>query len=122
MKSRVSLLAEIVGNPLPNSATLRTLKEYGWDCDSELVIVSMTDVLAILSIFRAGKINSEQVYDWANRLEGRDDIGYQFGFKGVVNDAIFWLANPHINDPIDEKLCKRIETIFSKASIRHFTG
>jgi hypothetical protein len=44
MKSRVSLLAEIVGNPLPNSATLRTLKEYGWDCDSELVIVSwLTD-------------------------------------------------------------------------------
>jgi hypothetical protein len=120
MRSRVSLLAEIVGNPLPNSVTLSILKEYGWDCDSELVIVLMADVLAILSAFRAGKINSEQVCDWANRLEGRDDIGYQFGSRGVVNDAIFWLANPHINYLIDDNLCKRIETLFSEASMRHF--
>jgi hypothetical protein len=113
MKNRVSLLAEIVSNPLPDDVTLNDLKAYGWDCDTELIIVSMNDVLAILSVFKVGELNADQVCDWANRLEGRDDIGYQFGFKGVVNDAIFLLANPHLKYPIDEKLCKRIDTLFS---------
>lgn len=112
MRSRAALVAEIVRNPIPDPSVIEELAAYGWDCENELVTVSVDDVLSVLQRFRKGELTAARVRAWANRIEGRDDIAYQFGGEGVVNEAVFWLANPYINWPIDLKLCKRIETLF----------
>lgn len=113
MRSRESLLAEIVENPLPDPSVLSELKEYPWDCDRELVTITKTHICTVLAAFREKRLTAKQVQDWANRIEGRDDIGYELGFEGAVNEAIFWLANPYIKYPIDEKIHERIDNLFS---------
>mgnify|MGYP000853842888 CR=1 FL=1 len=112
MRSRTSLLAELVEQPVAQAATVEELRAYPWDCDEHLYIVTKAHIRNILSSFYAGLIDATQVRDWANRIEGRDDIGYESGGEGVVNEAIFWLANPYINYPIDENIGQRIEALF----------
>jgi hypothetical protein len=112
MRSRTSLLSELVEQPIAEDTTVEALRTYGWDCDERLVIVTKAHIRNVLSSFYAGTIDSAQVRDWANRIEGRDDIGYEAGGEGVVNEAIFWLANPYINYPIDEHIGQRIEALF----------
>ncbi|QUY42578.1 hypothetical protein [Acaryochloris marina] len=112
MRSRESLLAEIVDNPLPDPSVLSELKEYPWDCDKELVTITKAHICTVLAAFREKRLTAEQVRDWANRIEGRDDIGYELGFEGAVNEAIFCLANPYINYPIDGNIHVRIDNLF----------
>lgn len=80
MRSRESLLAEIVDNPLPDPSVLSELKEYPWDCDKELVTITKAHICTVLAAFREKRLTAEQVRDWANRIEGRDDIGYELGW------------------------------------------
>ena len=115
MRSRKSLLTEIVENPLPEPSVLNELYEYGWDCDHELVIITKQHIYDILATFTKKLLTAQQVREWANRLEGREDIGYEGGGEGVVNEAIFWLANPYINYSIDEQIHKKIETLFDES-------
>ncbi len=114
MRSRKLLVTEILENPLPDSSVLNELKQYGWDCEQELVIVTKKHILAVLNQLTENNLTAQQVEDWANRIEVRDDIGYEFGEEGVVNEAIFCLANPYINYPIDEKIHDRIKSLFNK--------
>jgi hypothetical protein len=49
----------------------------------------------------------------------REDVGYEGGAEGVVKEAIFWLANPCLNWPIDAALCARIERLFAEPNGRN---
>lgn len=100
MRSRKSLVTEIIENPLPDPSVLIELQEYSWDCEHELVIVTKEHIYAVLTAFAKKLLTVQQVINWANRIECRDDIGYECGSEDVVNEAIFWLANPDLNYPI----------------------
>lgn len=95
--------------------SVELLKSYGWDSDVNLVTVRKEDVLTVLREFLAGTLASDEVQSWANRIEGRDDIDFELGPEGAVNEAVFWLANPFLNFQIDSSLCARIERMFSGA-------
>jgi hypothetical protein len=112
MKSRTALVNELVQNPAISAEALEQLRSYGWDCEAPLATVRKADVLGILRKFEAGTLTAKEVQLWANRIEHRDDIDYELGSEGVVNEAVFWLANPVINFPIDSALCRRIEQAF----------
>jgi hypothetical protein len=119
MRTRAELVAELVRNPLPAQDVLEGLRGYGWDSDVELVLVSKVDVFRILALFRYGDLDALYVQAWANRIEGREDVGYEGGAEGVVKEAIFWLANPCLNWPIDAALCARIERLFAEPNGRN---
>ena len=57
----------------------------------------------------AAELSAEQVKDWANAIEGRDDIEFDPQDEKAVADAIFLLANPEINFPITESLALKMK-------------
>lgn len=71
-------------------------------------------IYAVLNAFTEKRLKAKQVEDWADRIEGRDDIGYEYGCEDIINEALYWLANPYINYPIDEKIQDRIESLFNE--------
>lgn len=111
MASHIDLVTALVSNAKTSAQDIEALKAYGWDYEAPLVTVRKIDVLSILEQFRAGSLTAEEVQAWANRIEGRDDIDSE---QDAVNEAIFWLANPSINYPIDVSLCTRIEKAFHR--------
>ena len=112
MRSRTELVKAIIADPTPSADILSELRAYGWDCDAELVQLTQADILNVLESFLSGEISAGEVRGWASRLERRDDVGCEGGGDGVVNEALFWLANPEINYPIDNALHQRIQNMF----------
>jgi hypothetical protein len=81
--------------PLP--LLRESLAAFPWDWEGEpLATVHGRDVAFILRRYVAGDLTAEQVENWANLVEVRDDIK----FDAEAADAIFCLANPVINGPI----------------------
>jgi hypothetical protein len=49
-------------------------------------------------MYSDGKISSQELEDWANLIESRDDIGFD---SKKLQDIIFKLANPILYGKID---------------------
>lgn len=118
MRDRKILVLELIQNPKSTSAILQELAEYGRECEMHLAIVAKVDVLTVLKQFDSGALSNVEVEVWANSLEGRMDVGFEFGEEGVVEEAIFCLANPSIYWPIDERTHQRIVSLFERRKAR----
>lgn len=114
MADRTFLVSELICNPLPDPCILEELASYGHACDRSLAHVTKSHVFSVLKKLTEGSLSASQVTAWAGRLEGREDISFEFGEEGAVREAVFWLANPEINWPVDEQLCRKIMMLFER--------
>ena len=108
MKSRLELVGALIEQPSATSAIMLDLKKYEWDSENELVTLKPHHIIQCLSLYISGEITSEQVQDWANAIEGRDDIGLHESDKTTLDEMIFWLANPYLNYPITLELASLV--------------
>jgi hypothetical protein len=111
-ESRKQTVARLVAYELPIEPVLQALAAFPFDCE-ELVHLRRSDLLAILDRFLAGRLTADQVTDWADQVELRDDVGLEVGFEIQLRDAIFRLANPILNEPVTSELAMRLRADFS---------
>ena len=114
MRDRAVLVLELIHNPQTVADIADELAVYGWYCEEHLAEVSKQDVLAVLKQFENGVLSAADVIRWANSVGGRTDIGFEFGADGVVEESLYWLANPDSNWPIDAELCQRIVSLYER--------
>jgi hypothetical protein len=89
---------------LPIDQLRQAVGKLAWDSATEVVELTTADVQNVLARFEAAELNASQVEDWANLLEGRDDVG----MTASVKQAIHLLANPAIEKPLTMHLAKAI--------------
>ncbi|HEU0187565.1 MAG TPA: hypothetical protein VFR06_06705 [Gallionellaceae bacterium] len=118
MNERKSLLLQLIQHPQAAAAVAQELGDLVQECEMHLAEVSKVDILAALKLFDHGQLTEDQLVDWARCLHGRTDVGYEFGDDGVVEEAMFWLANPALNWPIDCELHRRIVALFERRSVK----
>ncbi len=118
MRDRTVLVLELIQNPKAVGSILQELAEYGWECEKHLAEVTKVDILAALKQFDQGILSAAEVEAWAAGLEGRMDVCFEFGAEGVVEEAIFCLANPSIFKPITEGTHQRIASLFERRKAR----
>lgn len=106
MRSRVELLTALLGFREPVSALAQELSAFGWDSADELVALHRRDISAVLRRFMDGEITKQDVTDWANAIEGREDVGYEAGSEPIVRDAIYELANPELTRAVSPDAAK----------------
>ena len=111
MEDRASLLQRIVRYELPVEDTIAMLRAYGWDADSELVVLTAADALGILERYLGGELTSKQAEFWAALLEMRDDLGFEERWSAELRRLIFVLANPDINEPLTPALAIRLRRV-----------
>lgn len=114
MRDRTSLVIELIKIPQTAIEVTQELATFGWYCESHLAEITKLDVLAVLNQFERGALSAQDVKMWANSIGGRTDIGFEFGENGVVEESLYWLANPEINWPIDAALCRRIVVLYER--------
>jgi len=105
-KILVSQLVNYAGN---QKQLINELRAYGWDCENDLVVLNKEHIEKVLDLYLDEKINCKDLYIWAECLERREDIGFEKGFETVIDESIFWLANPEINYEITPDLAKIIK-------------
>lgn len=87
--NRLQALSEII-NFGPNSklAEIR-IHEFPFDTDEELIVIDRHHIEKVLNMYINGEISDESVEQWANFIEGREDLNYD-----VFGNLIYILANP----------------------------
>jgi hypothetical protein len=107
-EDRVAVLHALIAYRLPVEATVEKLASFGWDAVEPVAFVRSGDIDRILTRYLAHELTGDQVTDWADLVECREDIGYQPGQEHLA-DIIFDLANPNLRGPITPELAKRIQ-------------
>ena len=107
---RKALLERLVAYRLPIEPVLEGLSHFPFDSDEELVCIQREDVVSIIDRFVAGNLTAEQVTDWADQVEVRDDLGVEDNHREILRDAIFRLANPNLRDPITLEAVRAIRS------------
>jgi hypothetical protein len=109
-QNREKALIALVGYEQPIESALVILSRAGWDWDAEapLVVITRKEVLNILERCRDGRLTTDQVTDWADLIECREDIGYSAEDEALLSNIIFRLANPNLNEDITPQLIQKI--------------
>jgi hypothetical protein len=105
---RKALLAALVRYELPVEPVLNRLASVPWDSTEELARIGAADIVSILDRFIDGELSAEQVTEWADLLEVRDDVGVDPHHENALRDIIFRLANPNLRDAITPAMASRI--------------
>ena len=87
----------------------REIQKYPWDCDVELYFLTKIDLLSIFTRFKSGELLNDDIENWANFLECRDDLGYEAEHEDDLREMVFLLANPEINYTIGLELISRLK-------------
>jgi hypothetical protein len=94
LDTRKQLVAELLKGERPPSEILPALSRFGWDSERPLVTLTSTHVAEVLRRYLQGTLTASQVEEWANAVEGREDVDY-IGEEGdVLREAVHELANP----------------------------
>lgn len=73
---------------------------YPWDAEEPLVVLTPVHLARVLSRYMQGEITAQELEDWANAIESREDIAYETAHKAPLAQAIYQLANPLLTQPI----------------------
>jgi hypothetical protein len=93
-------LEDLLGLRTPVHDALRRLGSYPWDSDVALVTFTRSDAERVLAELTEGRVTGELCSEWANALEGRDDVGLEPGSEDLLKDFLFEAANPEITRPL----------------------
>ena len=105
---RIQTLRALIAYGLPIEPVLADLQSFGWDAPESLVTLNREDIIRILDRYLTGELTAEQVTDWANLLECREDIGFPEGDEDLLSETIFRLANPYLTDEVTLELGQSI--------------
>lgn len=118
MRDRKTVVLELIRNPGLADVLALELAQPGVANECHVAEVTKVDVLAVLKLLEQGGLSAGEIEEWARSLHGCMEVGYEFGDDGVVEEAMFWLANPSLNWPIDSELHQRIVALFERRRIK----
>ncbi len=108
MQTRNELLNDLIEMRSPISETIEKLRQFGWDSEKELVVLYRKHVVSLLNKYLNSDILAETVEEWANAIEGRDDIAFETSYESILNEAIHELANPALTAALDKVSAKNL--------------
>jgi hypothetical protein len=107
MNRRREILQALLAAQLPLEDVAKELTSFEWDSD-ELVELRAEHVVTVLERFLRGDLRAEDVLMWADLVEARDDIGLEQAHKEGLKQAIFHLATPELEGPLDKAVARRL--------------
>ena len=100
LEDRCRVLEELVRLSAPIHDIKTRLSQYPWEAERELVLIRPEHVISILRKFSKQAISASDVEDWANLIEGREDVGFESQFEDIGRDVLYELANPQLTRPL----------------------
>ena len=98
------LLTDLIECTRDLSEICKELSQFGWDCDKDLIVLKKDHTLSILGRYLSKQLSGSDVEEWANAIEGREDVGFE---SGILRNLIHELANPMLTKPLSEYTAKR---------------
>jgi len=99
METRRQVLEHLIAFRHPLDRIQAALVTFPTDSPTEFVFLTSGDISRILRRYLDGALDGDQVEDWANMLEGRDDVGFEEP-QELVKETLHELANPLLTQPL----------------------
>lgn len=78
----------------------RELESFEWDSEQELATLNVVDMARMLEGYLSSFVSQSEIEEWANLIEGRDDIGFEKENELVLREVLFEIANPELTKPL----------------------
>jgi hypothetical protein len=96
----MNALQALVEGERPISEIRMMIEPFEFDSDP-LVVLRADQVLDKILRFLDKEIDSVYLEEWANLIEGRDDIQFDEADENEIKEVVHDLANPVLSGPID---------------------
>lgn len=97
-EDRIKLVQACIGLPADFDEQCGHVAKFGWDYDGKVkAVLSRADVATILQRYLKSEIGNKQIENWADFIEGRDDIAFEHGAETILNESIHVMANPKLH-------------------------
>ncbi|WP_448547976.1 hypothetical protein [Thalassotalea fusca] len=105
--NRAEALEQIVTFGTEKEAAYSELVKFGYDSEVECFVVSKLILESVLLKYLSDKITGDELEEWANFIECRDDLNYE-----VIEGYIYKLANPYLVGDINkEQIAKMVNLL-----------
>lgn len=105
--NRAEALKQIVTFGAEKEAAYSELVKFGYDSEIEYLVVTKSILESVLQMFLSDKITDDELEEWANFIECRDDLDYE-----VIEGYIYKLANLYLVGDINkEKITKMVHLL-----------
>ena len=115
INERKKALEALLGFEQPAEQLRTALAAFSWDAATELAFLSVSHVANVLNRFVTDRTAAIEVENWANAVEGRDDIGFESANEQLLRELVHELANPLLTQPLTREraieLLKKIEPV-----------
>jgi hypothetical protein len=103
--------AHVLGRLVRLDGSLReiqdALRQYPWESNSYRVFLTRAHLVSVLERFVTHALTAQQVEDWANALESREDVGFHEDSEAGLKEALHELANPELHEPLTQDRARR---------------
>jgi hypothetical protein len=108
MTSRDIALKELLDFSKPIDSLNIALQSFEWDFDGIPFRMTRGHLQSVLLRYMDGHLAAHDVENWANLIEGREDIDFELGHENALSQYVYELANP---DLLNELSLQRAEEI-----------
>ncbi len=94
-----------------------SLEKLGWDSNVSLITLQRQEIIEILNRYIKSEFTTSDIEEWANAIEGREDIDYENGYDELISTIIFKLANPLLTQGLDPQVASEIINSLTKKPV-----
>ena len=105
MNNHTKVLNELVDYIIPIHEIKIKVRNLNWDYDGTPVIIRCTHIKRVLDRFINGELNKDEIEEWANLIECREDLDFDINCADKLSEIIYKLANPVLEGEFDLKMC-----------------
>lgn len=110
--NRFEVLQELIAFSKPIESLSNNLSRFDWDYEGEPLVISASQVRSVLRRFLDGKYTSEELEEWANLIECREDLEFEQEKHKAIENTIYHLANPELQGKITSDSCEKLLSAF----------
>lgn len=92
----------------PVSTLTENMSKFDWDYEDQPVVVTASQIQAVLTQYLTGKFSSTDIEAWANLIECREDLEFEDKRREEIAKVVYQLANPTLEGSITHDSCRRL--------------
>lgn len=105
---RLSVVRQLVEISRSLETIFKQLTKIEWDYEGNGVQLKKIHLTNALQRYLKGELSTSEIENWANGIEGREDIYYDPESEQVIEEIIYELANPTLTQFLNPERAKKI--------------
>lgn len=116
MKTRKQILESLIAFDRSLSEIQKDMATLDWDSEEYVTTLTRQDILSVLNRYLNKEFTAEEIRDWAEELDARQDYAREKGYQDLVIETIFNLSTePWLGLPLTPEYAQQLIQEISSA-------